>query len=239
MASSSDWIAQVGTAPQAAHGGAAVSLAAPGWIAALASREPAARGGFCDVSPFYPEAGQADADTASSAADAEVCDESSMPEDTAAQDRETAAFECGYARGQNDAQRENEAALRAERERFQELKSAFRALDTAAQDILAQDLQSTVLALCERVLGDYAADPDALVRRCTAAAERLGAGPKELTVHLNPETRARLAPEALADWKLADDPELAPGALRVSGPQGAARDGPQDWMRALSEALSA
>ena len=231
MASSSDWIAEAGAAAHRAEQGAP----APGWMAALVADQPADPSGFVYTSPFALS--RAEARAAPVAEPTKPTE--TRPEQPPLEDAAAKAYARGFADGHNTATRAGEAVLVAERERFGELSSAFRSLDTATKEVLAKDLHATVLTLCKQVLGEYAIDQEALGRRCEAAANRLGAGPRELTVHLNPETRARLAPEALADWTLADDPELAPGSLRLTGPQGAVRDGPQDWMRALVEGLNA
>ncbi|MEL6739014.1 MAG: hypothetical protein AAFO28_08815, partial [Pseudomonadota bacterium] len=63
----------------------------------------------------------------------------------------------------------------------------------------------------------------------------LGAGPSQATLHLNPETLAALDKAAFADWTLVEDPGLPQGSLRVTNADGSARDGLDDWMRALAE----
>ncbi|MEM1196374.1 MAG: hypothetical protein AAGH57_09750 [Pseudomonadota bacterium] len=237
MANSSDWIAQLGAAAEGAQGGAPP----PGWVAALTASPSHYPSGFQGGSPFCADAPDAHADPVveppqtappTESAQAPSCEEEE-------EDPQAEAYQRGFAEGHSEATRSGEATLLAEQERFRELRSAFRSLDAAAREVLAKDLQATVVALCEQVLGDYAMDTDALALRCEAAAKRLGAGPRDLTLQLHPETRARLSPDALADWTLADDASLAPGALRLASSDGAVRDGPQDWMRALTEALSA
>lgn len=143
----------------------------------------------------------------------------------------------GYAEGHAEAMRAGQDALAQEQARYRELRLAFRALDAAAMDALAQDLNATVLSLCEQVVGEYALDSEALARRCEAAAQRLGAGPNHLTLYLHPETRARLNADLLPGWTIEDDAALAPGALRLISQDGAMREGPDDWHRAFAEGL--
>jgi len=145
----------------------------------------------------------------------------------------------GYAEGHAEAKRAGDTALADEAAHVRELRMAFRALDVAGMDALEQDLNATVLALCEGVLGEYAANAEVLTTRCRSAAKRLGAGPREVTLHLHPSTREQINAEAFPGWSFEDDPTLSPGALRLTGADGAVRDGPEDWMRALSEALAA
>ena len=128
-----------------------------------------------------------------------------------------------------------EAAAGAARQRA--LRLAFRALDEAALTALADDLAETVIALCDGVLGRHAADRAALLERCHAAAARIGAAAGALRLHLHPDDLATLDPEALAGWKLVCDETLEPGALLLESPEGALRDGPADWRRAIAEAV--
>jgi flagellar assembly protein FliH len=119
------------------------------------------------------------------------------------------------------------------------LRLNFRALDEAALGVLAEELAATVRLLCEQVLGDYAFDPGALAARCEAAAARLGAGWPEAVLHLHPDDAAGLPAGALDGWRIVADPGLERGALVIEGPDGAVRDTPTDWRRALAEAVRA
>ncbi len=214
MANSSDWIAQVDRQADA--------VASNGWIAAL-TLDAAQSGGFRDISPFAPPGAQPPAPS---------LDEGSENEDAQAQD-----YHRGFADGQAKASHAAEQALAESRERFKQLRLGFQTLDTCARDALAGDLNATVLALCMQVLGDYALDHDALIARCHAAAARLGSGPAALTLTLHPETRALLNDSTLADWTITEDTTLLPGALRLTGPDGSVREGPDDWSRAIAQAL--
>lgn len=46
-----------------------------------------------------------------------------------------------------------------------------------------------------------------------------------------------LGPEALAEWTVIADSALDVGALLLEGPDGAVRDGPADWRRAIAAAV--
>ncbi len=214
MANSSDWIAQIG--------GKADAGANNGWIAAL-TLGAAQSGGFRDISPFTPPGSQP----------------SAVPpgEGDEHEDRQAQDYHRGFADGQAQTSHAAEDALTESRERFKQLRLGFQTLDTCARDALADDLNTTVLTLCMQVLDDYALDRDALIARCHAAAARLGNGPAELTLTLHPETRALLNDSALADWTITEDPTLLPGALRLTGPDGSVREGPDDWSRAIAQAL--
>ncbi|MDJ0979139.1 MAG: FliH/SctL family protein [Erythrobacter sp.] len=221
MANSSEWIAEVGAVPQARL----QSSSRSDWIAALAPDAPASPSGFLEGAPF-----------ATSVQAVEI--EPSTP-DSDHGSAEDDAFLRGLAEGKAEATRACEDQLERERKRFRDLRLAFRALDAAALEALAQDLSETVLALCRQVIGEYAIDDAAVLSRCQRAAERLGAGPSDLTLYLNPETRAKLDESALPGWTLAEDPALAPGSLRLTSADGSVRDGPEDWARAIAEALRA
>ncbi|MGB3471833.1 MAG: FliH/SctL family protein [Erythrobacter sp.] len=213
MANSSDWMAQAGKAP----------AAKPGWIAALAL-DTRGDGGFRAGSPFGAQASLPVGDLAQNAPDTR---------DNALEMARSDGFAQGYA----EADRLAKAALAENQEQFRRLRLGFQQMDASAREALASDLEATVHALCAQVLGDYALDQAALVTRCAAAAEKLGAGPADLTLHLNPETRASLDDAALASWTVVEDATLAPGALRLTSADGAVRDGPEDWARAIAEAL--
>ena len=221
-----DWITAVG---QATAGGGIASAHAshPAWITARGLAEPDTPGGFREALPFGTSAVRTDPEPET--ADAPR-DEVTPLED---------AYMRGYAEGHAEAKRGADTALADEQARYGELRLAFRTLDAAAISALTQDLNATVLALCEQVLGDFALDREALLTRCEAAAKRLGAGPKGYTVHLHPQTRERIAEGALPGWRFEDDDGLKPGALRLTGADGSVRDGPEDWMRAFTEALGA
>ncbi|MEM7701663.1 MAG: hypothetical protein AAF251_06965 [Pseudomonadota bacterium] len=230
MASSSEahapgWTAHSGLTPGAGEQPAPQ----PAWITALGANEQEAQRGFCDASPFEPLT-QTLQPNAPPRPDSERNGNEHVPPDDE-------AYRRGFADGHAEAKRAGDLAFAGEQERLRELRLAFCELDTAGREALVEELQTTVLTLCKGVLGEYALDREALMARCEITAKRLGAGPRGLTLHLNPATRAALDAEALAGWELEDDLSLDPGALRLTSADGEVRDGPEDWMRALSEAL--
>ncbi|OBV10906.1 Flagellar biosynthesis/type III secretory pathway protein [Erythrobacter dokdonensis DSW-74] len=196
--------------------------APPGWLAALA--EPA---DFRDAMPFSALAPEPAAAVAPAEAEPEAV------RDSAAEDALALAYAEGEAAGRMAALAEAERDAARQRA----LRLAFRALDEAARDVLAQDLADTVIALCGGVLEDHATDRDALLARCHAAAARIGGAPTALRLHLHPEDIAALGPEALADWSVIADSALERGGLLLEGPDGAVRDGPQDWRRTIAAAV--
>jgi len=221
----SEWVEQTELLP----GEGAKHAPQPAWITALGVHEKQAQRGFCDASPFEMQGESPHPTAAPQPEPAAKADNQTLPEDE--------AYMRGFADGHAEAKRAGDATLAGERERLRDLRLAFRALDTAGRDALIEDLNATVLTLCQSVLGEYALDRDALKKRCDQAAKRLGAGPQGLTLYLNPATRAALDTQALVSWDTKDDPALDLGALRLTSADGAVRDGPEEWMRAISETL--
>ncbi len=186
-----------------------VPSAQPGWLAALEDR-----GGFQPGLPSSHPATEPMVEPAESGP---------------ADDAITQALAEGEAAGK--------AAAQAELARLRELRANFRAFDQAALDALASELCDTVIALCEQVLEASAINRDGLIERCHWAARRLGGAAAQSTLHLHPEDIALLGEDSLADWQVEPDPTVARGSLLLEGPDGAVRDGPAEWRRAIAEAV--
>ncbi|QIQ87132.1 FliH/SctL family protein [Erythrobacter sp.] len=185
--------------------------AGPGWITALE-----ARGGFRPGAPFArPD----------------------PPPPAPTREQELAAA-LAAARAEGEAA--GRAAARAESEAGEQharaLRLAFRALDGAAMDALAADLAETVIALCSQAIEGWTPAPETLAERCRAAAQRLGAAPGALALHLHPDDIEAVG-GALAGWRIEPDPSLERGALRLEGADGTLCDGPEEWRRAIAEAV--
>lgn len=216
MANSSEWLGALGALAQAP--GAAPG-AAPGWLALLG--EAAA---FRETLPFGASAPPRELPPAPEPAPAPA---------PAAEDALALAYAEGQAAGRAAA--EAEAARDAARQRS--LRLAFRNLDEAARDVLASELADTVIALCDGVLGVRATDHAALMTRCHAAARRIGGAASALRLHLHPSDIDTIGAEALADWTVIADSAIEPGGVLLEGPDGAVRDGPADWRRAIAAAV--
>ncbi len=161
------------------------------------------------------------------------------PSAETAEDPETRAFAAGYAQGAADAEGVLREALTAQDAARARLELAFGRLDADLTLQLEARLRDTVLALCTPLLGEYAADPDALAARVKAAAAMLARAADERVIRLHPEDLALLGQRLPEDWHFEPDPALERGALRIEGTAGGVEDGPGTWARALSEALSA
>lgn len=213
MATSSEWLAALAAPP---------APAPPRWFEALGAPQ-----GFRPGAPFAR-----DCEAATEPAPAPDPDPEASPPDPQAE-----ALAHAYAEGEAAGRAAAKADHAGELAHARALRLAFRALDEAALGVLAEELAATVEALCRQVLGDYALDGAALAARCEAAAARLGGGCAGAVLHLHPEDAANLPDGALAGWHIATDPALERGALLIEGPDGAVRDTPADWRRALGEAL--
>jgi flagellar assembly protein FliH len=155
------------------------------------------------------------------------------------EDPETRAFAAGYAQGAADAEAAFAEALAAQEAARAKLELAFGRLDADLTRELEARLRDTVLALCAPLLGEYAADPEALAARVKTAAAMLARAGDERVIRLHPEDLALLAARLPEDWHFEPDPALERGGLRIEGTAGGVEDGPATWQRALSDALSA
>ncbi|MBA4768544.1 MAG: hypothetical protein H2049_13060 [Porphyrobacter sp.] len=215
MANLSDWVGAFTPAPEPDT----AEAGAPGWLALMGAGEST---GFREAALF--------------AAPEEPAPLPSVPEGEEP-DPHAGALARAYADGlaAGRAAAEAEGTARAVRQRA--LRLNFRALDEAAMDVLADDLAATVLHLCEGVLGEAARDPDALRKRCIAAARRIGGAADALVLHLHPDDIALLGEEALAAMALMPDLALEPGSVVIEGAEGTISDGPAEWRRAIAAAL--
>lgn len=154
-----------------------------------------------------------------------------------APDSEQSQHDAAYAEGER-AGRAAAMAEMEERTRAQsKLGAALARLDHSLAERLSGRLSETVLALCEATLAPLTTDPDALQRRCIAAAGAVGEGIIDASLRLHPDDIALLDPDFAATWHLVHDPELERGTIEFDMPEGAVRDGPEEWRSALREAL--
>jgi flagellar assembly protein FliH len=153
-------------------------------------------------------------------------------------DPATQAFAAGYAQGAADAEDAFSEAIAAQEAARQRIELAFGKLDAHLARNLEAQLRETVLALCASLLADFATDPAALARRVETAAAMLARAADERVIRLHPEDLALVGARLPADWHFEPDPALERGALRIEGAAGGVEDGPGQWQRALSEALT-
>lgn len=147
------------------------------------------------------------------------------------------AWADGYARGMGEAQ-EAAAQIIAEREAAQtRIELALSKLDLAMQSDLKDRLRETVIALCEAAIAPAALDPDGLTRRVEMAAAMLARAEDARVIRLHPEDLALIAARLPEDWHFEPDASLERGSVRVEGAAGGVEDGPEQWRRAIAEAL--
>jgi len=217
MANSSDWIAalaerKAGVENPADNGAGETPDRTPAWIAALGARE--------DFRPGMPFA-----------------QTPARPPDPAPEEALAAALAEARAEGEAAGRAAARAEMEIEDDHRRTVRLAFRSLDAAALDALAADLAETVIALCSEAIAGWTPEPDALAERCREAAQRLGGAPDTLALHLHPADIETLGADAFQGWKVVPDPALERGALQLEGAAGTLTDGPEDWRRAIAEAV--
>lgn len=153
------------------------------------------------------------------------------PEEQGAQS--DATFEAGRQAGLAEARTEFEIESSAR----SKLSSRIDALDQAASKALQTRLADLIGAICEAVLGEQAIDPASLQARCEKAARALGMPLDRITLHLHPQDAAMLDAGFAAVWKVEDDCNCERGTIRLEAGEKIVRDGPQDWQRAIAEAI--
>ena len=161
------------------------------------------------------------------------------PPEPPAEDPLAIAYSEGFAAGIDQACAEAEAHAAAEAEARTGLALSISRLDAEMAEALRQRLEETVIALCEATLAPLALDRDALAARVERAVAMFTRANDERVIRLNPEDAALLAPRMAADWTLLPDSALERGALRIETASGGLEDGPEQWRRAIIEALRA
>lgn len=143
----------------------------------------------------------------------------------------------GFAAGLAQARAEAAAQALAEAEKRELLGLSFARLDAALEEELRLRLRDTVATLCEATLAPYALDGDALVARVGRAVAMLARADDDRMIRLHPDDLALVGPRLSAEWQVQPDPALPRGSLRVETASGGVEDGPDQWRRAIAEAL--
>jgi len=149
-----------------------------------------------------------------------------------------AAYEQGWADAHAAA---HQAAAQADETRGR-METAFHRLDGELAEQFRQRLMETVIALCESCLAPLAIDKDALMRRIERAAAMFTRADDDRLIRLHPEDLAAIGSRLPKDWAVQADAAMTRGAIRVESRSGAsesggAEDGPDQWRRAIAEAL--
>lgn len=153
------------------------------------------------------------------------------------QDPLTLAFTEGFTAGFNQAQEQAAELARQTAAAREALELSFTRLDRELTEELRLRLRDTVAALCEAALAPLAIDEDALVLRIERAVAMLARADDNRLIRLHPEDLVMVAPRLNAEWHIVPDATLERGALRIESDNGGVEDGPEDWRRAIAEAL--
>ncbi|MFU7529344.1 FliH/SctL family protein [Qipengyuania sp. ASV99] len=218
MLNSSDWFAALHE-PEGS-----VEAKAPDWIDQLT--QP---GGFVEGGPFG-RLGERERQTAPAP---EMSPAATPAHNLPEPDPLAEAFARGEAAGRAAAAAEHTAVQDQQRA----LRLSFRELDQTAMDSLAGELAETVIALCEQALSEFVPEPGQLLKRCHAAARRLGSAAQDCALHLNPADIDALARETRDNWRVVADDTIARGGLKFETSDGSISDGPSEWRRAIATAL--
>ncbi len=147
-----------------------------------------------------------------------------------------------YAQGCEDTR----AALEAEAAEADALRAKlahrFERIDGELVEQFRQRLMDTVIALCEATLAPLALDKAALAHRVERAAAMFARADDERLIRLHPDDLKLVRSQLPKDWAFTPDPALSRGTIRVEARNGGVEaggveDGPQQWRRAIAEAL--
>lgn len=153
------------------------------------------------------------------------------------QDPVALAFAEGYAAGAAEAQAEAARQAQADAASQGLLALSFARLDKELAEELRLRLRDTVAALCETALAPMTLDEDALMRRIERAVGMLSRADDERLIRLHPEDIKLVSTRLSAEWQVVPDSGLERGSIRIEGTQGGVEDGPEQWRRAIAEAL--
>lgn len=147
------------------------------------------------------------------------------------------AYRAGYEDGQLSARADFDAQLTAERAARSAIELAFARFDAESALSLRENLRATVLALCEDAILPLALDMDGLARRVETAAAMFQRRHDERTILLHPDDLALVKDHVSDSLDLRADASVERGGLRVETEDGGVEDGPEQWRRAIEEAL--
>ena len=150
----------------------------------------------------------------------------------------TLAWTEGYAAGYAEAEAAAAALTEAEAVARARLELSLARLDADLAEALRQRLFATVEVLCEAAIAPLALDKTLLATRVERAAAMLARADDERVLRLHPDDLALIAGQLPEGLPVLADPALERGGLRVETSNGGVEDGPEQWRRAIAEALS-
>ncbi len=148
------------------------------------------------------------------------------------------AWAAGHAAGRDEAALAAAAMADAEAAQRTTLELSLARLDTELAEALRQRLLTTVEALCEAAIAPLALDKQALTDRVARAAAMLTRADDERVLRLHPDDLALIAGQLPEGLPVVPDAALERGGLRVETSNGGVEDGPEQWRRAIADALS-
>jgi flagellar assembly protein FliH len=147
------------------------------------------------------------------------------------------AYQAGFAEGAAMARASECDRQAAESSERRAIELAFARFDSESAALLQDRLRDAVAAICQRMAGEIALDPERLAARVEAASALLRRRHDQRLVRLHPADLAMIAGLTPAGLRIEPDPSLARGQLRVETEDGGVEDGPEQWRAALAEAL--
>ncbi|MGB7655707.1 MAG: FliH/SctL family protein [Novosphingobium sp.] len=147
------------------------------------------------------------------------------------------AWDQGYAAGSAEAAASAAAEAEDNARAQAAITLSFARLDAQLAEDLRQKLFITVEALCEAAISPLALDKTALAARVERAAALLARADDERVLRLHPDDFKLVARHLPAGLEVLPDPTLERGAIRVETAAGGVEDGPENWRRAIAEAL--
>jgi len=170
---------------------------------------------------------------------AEPADTLPLPEpEPEPEDPVETAYAAGFAAGAAQAATEAAERARGEAQAREALTLSLTRLDREMVEQLEAKLLETVAALCESALAPLSLDRAALLPRIERAAAMLARTDDQRIIRLNPDDLDFVA-QALPAERVQADGSLPRGTIRVESAQGGGvEDSPDQWSRAIREALS-
>lgn len=148
------------------------------------------------------------------------------------------AWSAGHAAGRDEALAKAAMADQADSTARDRIRLALARLDAEQTELLRQRLLTTVEVLCEAAIAPLALDRDALAVRVTKAAAMLARADDDKVLRLHPEDLRLIADSLPEGIETQPDQTLERGALRIETAVGGVEDGPAQWRRAITAALT-
>lgn len=142
-------------------------------------------------------------------------------------------FEEGLAHAQmlGEAARENDADLLAR------IAAQLASPARIDREALAEQLRQTVLLLVRQMMGELAVPAERLAARISAASGMIAEAAEQQILRLHPGDLPLVQPHLPATLPAVADAAIAPGHFTLESAATLVEDGPDHWLRQLSEAI--